>query len=312
MKIKINSEFAHELVLAIPYAYWLHKQGQLESVTTSKGMKPFYYFCDNVIEKFDFRTLDHETSGLKELPNDWIHHNAFGATGKYLHDMTQEEQDNVNGVLDYRQWIPPDYKHTFNDVKFIDRPYIVVNNNFNIESGNDISKSMRYFDIKSLYEIFNILTEKGYTIIYKRPDNTEFAPDQNEKSTIEQKLTLKANVHEIGEMTDYELCEYYDNIENLNSLKEKYSEYSYNELQLRIFANAKGFITPNGGGGILCGYFDVPVVMHVPSGKELRTNYLTNKESYYNKLSNNKLYPVIDPNNESNYKKLFDKIKEVF
>jgi hypothetical protein len=227
MKIKINSEFAHELVLAIPYAYWLHKQGQLESVTTSKGMKPFYYFCDNVIEEFDFRTLNHETSGLKELPNDWIHHNAFGATGKYLHDMTQEEQDNMNGVLDYRQWIPPDYKHTFNGVEFIDRPYIVVNN-------------------------------------------------------------------------------------NLNSLKEKYSEYSYNELQLRIFANAEGFITPNGGGGILCGYFDAPVVMHVPSGKELRTNYLTNKESYYNKLSNNKLYPVIDPGNESNYKKLFDKIKEVF
>ena len=52
--------------------------------------------------------------------------------------------------------------------------------------------------------------------------------------------------------------------------------------------------------------------MHVPSGKELRTNYLTNKDCYYNKLSNNTLYPVFDENNASNYNKLLTKIKEVY
>ncbi len=46
--IKVNSEFASELVCVIPYAYWLHKRGELEKVITSKGMKPFYYFCDDV------------------------------------------------------------------------------------------------------------------------------------------------------------------------------------------------------------------------------------------------------------------------
>jgi hypothetical protein len=52
--------------------------------------------------------------------------------------------------------------------------------------------------------------------------------------------------------------------------------------------------------------------MHVPHGKELRPGYLTNKNCYYNKLSNNKLYAIIDPDNKSNYKKVISKIKEVF
>ena len=57
MIVDCNPEFGCELVLGIPYAYWLHKNNQLEKVITSKGMKPFYYFCDNVEEKFEFRTI---------------------------------------------------------------------------------------------------------------------------------------------------------------------------------------------------------------------------------------------------------------
>ena len=58
MIIKNNAEFGVELALAVPYAYWLHKNNQLEYVVTSKGMKPFYYFCDDVREEFQQRTID--------------------------------------------------------------------------------------------------------------------------------------------------------------------------------------------------------------------------------------------------------------
>jgi len=311
MDIKINSEFAHELVLAVPYAYWLHVNGRLSSVTTSTGMSPFYYFCNDVRESFTSRTLDNSQAGLNALPNTWIHHNAVSVTGKDYNALSPTEQSKVNGVLDYSQWLAPDYKNMYGNVKLFETPYIVVNNNFNIESGNDISKTMRYFDIKALYDIFNILTKKGYTVIYKRPTNTEFALDENEMLSVRQNITLKANVEGIGELTDYELCEYYDGrVINLNKIDRP--EYSYNELQLRIFANASGFITPNGGGGILCGYFSAPVVMHVTSGKELRPNYLTNKDSYYSKLSDNTLHAVIDPDNKTNYSKLLEKIKEIY
>ena len=73
MVIDVNPEFGYEIGCSIPYAYWLHKNNQLEKVITSKGMKPFYYFCDDVREDFDFRTIDNSFAGLDELPNNWIH-----------------------------------------------------------------------------------------------------------------------------------------------------------------------------------------------------------------------------------------------
>ena len=45
MIIDTIPEFGLELTLVIPYAYWLHQKGELEKVITTKGMKPFYYFC---------------------------------------------------------------------------------------------------------------------------------------------------------------------------------------------------------------------------------------------------------------------------
>jgi len=311
--LKINSEFAHELILAIPYAHWLHQQNQLEKVITSKGMKPFYYFCKNVDEKFEFRTLNNTEAGLNDLPNNWPHHNALAVCGKDYGDLSLEEQNNVNGVLDYSQWSPPKYKSYYSLFDFKNKPFIVVNNNYNIEYNKPISKSLRFFNIECLYKIFNYLTEKGYYVIYKRPNNTEFTLDENEINTVNQNISLKANVEGIGTITDYELCNYYNGkVIDLNIIKDNYPQFTYNELQLRMFSNSSGFITPNGGGGVLCGYFNAPVVMHVPHGKELRNGYLTNKNCYYNKLSNNKLYPVFDMNNESNYQKIINKIKEIF
>ena len=59
--IKANPEFASELVCVVPHTYWLHQQGLLEKVITSKEMKPFYYFCDNVEEFYDIQEMTGET-----------------------------------------------------------------------------------------------------------------------------------------------------------------------------------------------------------------------------------------------------------
>ena len=180
-----NPEFLSALVCVIPYAYWLHKRNRLEKVITSKGMKPFYYFCDDVEERFEYRSFDINTNGLNEVPNNWLHHNAESIFRKDYSELTEEEQSEANGVLDYRQWTPPAYKDYFKSKKFDNlKPYIVVNNNYNIEYGRDITKSSRYFDISTLSYIFWYLQEAGYNVIYKRPNNTEFAPDQNEMATI--------------------------------------------------------------------------------------------------------------------------------
>ena len=67
MIVDCNPEFGCELALALPYAYWLHERGQLEKVVTTKGMKPFYYFCKNVEERYEQRSLDNFTNNGIDL-----------------------------------------------------------------------------------------------------------------------------------------------------------------------------------------------------------------------------------------------------
>jgi len=101
MVIDLHPEFGLELVLGIPYAYWLHERGELEGIRTVKGMKPFYYFCDNVEEVYDYRTIDNGAAGLNSLPNNWIHHNAMNMFGKGWGELTEAQQHQSNGTLDY-------------------------------------------------------------------------------------------------------------------------------------------------------------------------------------------------------------------
>ncbi len=303
--IKVNCEFASELVCVIPYAYWLHQNNQLEKVITSKGMKPFYYFCDDVEEKFLYRTFDINTNGLSDVPNDWIHHSAGQAYGNY----NEQQQAEANGVLDYSQWTPPPYKNHFGFWdEFIDlKPYVVISNNYNIEYGNDITEMRRYFNLNALSNMFFHLQEAGYNVVYKRPNNTEFAPDQNEIATLQGGHEFQEVTQE-GKMSDYDLCGYYDNVYNLND----FDMDDYNEFQMKCFANADGFITTNGGGGILTCYFGKKVLFYVPHGKELRDGYLTKDNSYVKKLANSDINVVFDTNKQNDYTELIEQVKTMF
>ena len=306
--IKVNCEFASELICVIPYVNWLHENNQLDGVITSKGMKPFYYFCDNVEEVFEYRTFDINSNGLNDVPNNWVHHNAEAVFGKPYGEMSEKEQTLANGVLDYSQWTPPSYKNYYNDNTFDNlKPYIVINNNYNVEFGNSIEDSRRYFDLQTLSAMFYYFHDSGYNVIYKRPNNTEFTPDQNEIATLQGGYEFK-EFTDAGIITDYQLCNYYDNVFNINDM-----EYdNYNEFQLRCFSNAEGFITTNGGGGILTCYFDKKVLFYVPHGKELRDGYLTKENSYVNKLSDAKVHVVLDKEDKNDYTKILNKIKDIF
>ena len=67
-------------------------------------MKPFYYFCKNVEERYEQRSLDNFTNGVQNLPNRWLHHNAEGVFGKEYGELTEKQKKEVTGVLDYSQW----------------------------------------------------------------------------------------------------------------------------------------------------------------------------------------------------------------
>ena len=313
MIIKANPEFGIELALVVPYAYWLHIQGKLDTVITSNGMKPFYYFCDDVREEFEHRTIDNAAAGLNNLPNNWIH------------GINPEEEP---GVLDYSQWSSPPYKEYYKNDKFNfdNKPIVFISNIYNFEHG--LPPKYHFFDIPCLYEMFTYLTEKGYCVIYKRPTNKEgFAIDQNEMNAIYSNLNITADVEGVGVITDRELPQYIDNVYLLDDIVEKYPELTYNELQLMIMANTDKFISVCGGNSIFSSLFGKITLVYITQGRELRPNYF-GLESYWRKFSGADIIPVFDvieelnkdysgkykinKSGKNNYIDLLKKMKEIF
>ena len=74
-------------------------------------------------------------------------------------------------------------------------------------------------------------------------------------------------------------------------------------------ANCEGFITVCGGNSILSSMFCKPTISYVHKGKELRPNYF-GPNTYFQKLSNNNVYPAIDVIGHINEKTYGHKINE--
>jgi len=323
MIINTNPEFGIELTLVVPYAFWLHKHGKLEKVITSKGMEPFYYFCDNVEEKYEYRTIDNASAGMGSIPNDWIYGLKQNAE-LYKNEWSKwKEFSYVKrgcGILDYSKWELPDYNEHFKDNELtLDKPTIMICNRYNWEHGQPPTG---YFDINCLYNIFNYLTERGYDIIYKRPKNTEFPLDQNEAYTLNNQETLTANVEQLGIINDFELTKYYDNVYLLDDIVNNNPNLSYNQTQLKLFANVDGFITMGGGSTLFPCFFQKPTVAYY--GGTLTEidrecfweDSLGNKNiKNYHYMINPILTPFIDKNCtdlKSGYKGFLSTIKKTF
>ena len=286
MVLDLNPEFGYELVCAAPYAYWLKEQGEYVKIITSKGMKPFYWFCDEVEEKHNHRSVDNLTNGVQNLPNSWIHHNALANFGKDYSELSEEDKIKANGWLDYSKWTsPPLQEHFYSPDTQTPDKFIVVSNRFNLEHGQ---APIGYFDIEFLYNIFDYFKSVGYNVVYKRPNNTEFVRDPNE--LLNNNIT--ANVEGVGMLTDYQLTEYFDNVYLLDNLLKNISG-TYNEAQLKLFSKADGFISMGGGSSILCSYFNKPVIIYVNTSGDIRPGYFDGN-SYFRKLSKNQIHPVID------------------
>lgn len=312
-----NPEFGCEIACVIPYVNYLYQSGMLDKVYTVKDMKPFYYFLpdDMVIEYYNERTLDNSTS-LKDVPNNWIHHNAKAITGKEYNELTPEEQRNVNGVLDYTEWMAPNYANYYLNKKpiFTDKPYVVIFNKFALEHGN---MPIGYFDMHMLQQIIEYLTQSGYAVVYRRPSNHDYAQDQNEINSVNADLInrfgIRAYDSDNNIIDDKQLLSYYDNCFLVEELYNNSNIDSKNEFELSLYAGASGFITVNGGNCVLASIFGKPIVVYACEGKEMRDNYF-NDNCYFKKFANAAIYPILDPKEhieKTNIRKYDDVINTV-
>lgn len=274
-EISINCEFGVELACVIPEIFYRHCMGENIEMNVCKGMKPFYWFLENVNEVFQYRTIDNSAAGLDQFKNNWIH-----------------GIDSLNnpGVLDYTEWLSPDYRTHYGNDHFVwNRPTVFLTNKFNLEHSEF---PYGFFDIQCLYDMFTLLVNKGYTVIYKRAGNTEgFALDQNEVGVLHSGLQgIKADIEGVGVIDDKQLCGYFEHVVNFDDLV---GHFDYNTTQLMVMANCSRFISVCGGNSILSSLWGGKVISYVHKGAELRPNYF-GPHSYFRMLSGANVIPVYD------------------
>ena len=195
----------------------------------------------------------------------------------------------------------------------------MICNRYNWEHGKPPTG---YFDINCLYNIFNYLTERGYDVIYKRPRNTEFPLDQNETYTLNNEETLTADVQGLGMIDDFELTKYYDNVYLLDDIVANNPDLSYNQIQLKLFANVDGFITMGGGSTLFPCFYKKPTVAYYGGTLTEIDRQCFWEDSNGNKNIKNYHYminpiltPYIDKNSldmQNNYREFLTTIKATF
>ena len=122
-------------------------------------------------------------------------------------------------------------------------------------------------------------------------------------------------------MTDFDLVNQYDDVWLFDDVLREYSEYTYNELQLNLFANTEGFIGISGGSTLLLNLFQKPTITYLYNSSDLRPKFWENEDgvknikNYYYMMNPN-IIPFIDKDCEKmkkdNNKEFLNKIKETF
>lgn len=303
MPLKISTnvccEFSIEMVLVVPYAYWLFKHGLLENTISAKDTQALYFFSENHEERYDARAISMEKSGITgNIPNSWIHHNSKAILGKEYSELTLEEQIKVNGKLDFTQWEFPPFKEYYkNDLFVFEKPLLIISNKYAAEWRQN---PINYLDISILQELFRMLHGR-YTIIYRRALNGDHPIDENEQ---EFNGDIRANIPEIGDLTDHEYCKLVG-ITTFQDIMKEYPTLTYNQVQFLLYANCDNYISVQGGNGTICSAFGKKNINYIKEGKESRPGYM-DEDSFYHKMNGCKNILV------RNYQELIEKVKSEY
>ncbi len=240
-------EFGYEVIMVVPYVYYLYTQNIPCKVLTCKGMKPFYYFLpeESYIEKYDRRT--------------W--HIPQGVPLKTIH-FSQ---------LDKNKWITPPYKDYYSKFQLktkFEKEILIINNKYSYEWSH---LPVNYLSLDILDHLFSILSKK-YTILYNRP-TTNIPQDLAEKWNIEEKLE---------DLKDFELIkEKHPDVIDLSDLALN-EKIPFNQLQLILGSHSTKQISVQGGNSILASLTKGTNLVYATKGGEVDHN---SYENWYSEFS---------------------------
>jgi hypothetical protein len=266
VKKEVNSncpEFGYELLSAVPYAYNLYLKGELGKTISGFDTKCLYFFSP-----------DHVESNCKRS---WDNMNKLWKTN--FPNIFIHQKD-----LDWSLFSPPPFKEHYskNAISF-QKETLVIFNRYNIEWGR---KPINYLDLKTLEKLFTMLEDK-YQVVYI-----------NIKG--HKKYYDGVDPLDLG---DDELLKKHPQVISINNLIERYPESSYNEIQLRLFANCKKYISSNGGQLILSAFFGGENVIFSRECRELSKD-VNSFYRWYHKLGDG-IFQHVD-----NYDDLIDLVRQ--
>ncbi|GAB3222944.1 hypothetical protein [Spirosoma arcticum] len=225
--IDYHGEFDQELRYVLPFAYWHHLNGTLKQTISCTNTKPFYFFSDNHLERYEKR--------------------VWRAGYDYYHvpNMTHSP------TFDFSKWARVPLKSQYkNEVFVFDKPLLIIANKYNVEWDKP---PINFLDIPALDRIVSAY-KTTHQIVYNRPLATQIVGDNSETMDLKEHDWLREKHPEVLLMNDlYE--QHRDRIA------------SFNHLQLMVYANCERFISMHGGTAALASYFGgINIILSHPGG----------------------------------------------
>lgn len=151
------------------------------------------------------------------------------------------------GKWDTRQWVPPPYKTRYANREFIyDKPLLIVSNKYNSEWTRPPINFLSLAMLEFIHERFS----KKYQIVYSR-------------------YTFQDDNSVVYDLGDFELVrrKFSGTILMQDLMAQK--RISWNELQMKLYANCERFISVQGGPAVISSYFGGDNCIYIRKGFEL-------------------------------------------
>jgi hypothetical protein len=247
-RLDFVGEFGAEVNSFIPFVYFLHLNGRMEGrvVTTYAGMRVYYYFLDDRQIEFRDETRCYVPPGLRPfwLPN-------------------RDDHASVRTPFE----VFPDYRAQFRSGMFAaDRNLLVVHNKVTPEWGQ---APVNMLSLDLLDRIFGVLGPL-FRIVYLRPGlrgtPAGYSGDHQPDLAFD----------------DLALLRNHPDVVIFDDLSEAFApDLSYNEVKLRLYADAHFHITVQGGNAHLLSLFKGGMVaIYHRAGQEIFHSYARGHFSY--------------------------------
>jgi len=237
-------EFAFELLTVVPYAYWLHRNGLLELTQSCADTKCLYYFPPRH-EEFTY-------------PRSYIPVSEYPSAGR---SPVRFDAHHFPEHLDTGSWEPPPYKTTVrNEIFRWSKELCVICNKYSFEPSLESGQPVNFIDVPGLMKLFGMLCER-FQVVYVRPRPSDIVGDHQP-------------INDLGEFAEIQAR--FPDVLTIQQVHAEHPKLSFNELQMKLFANCERFISVLGGSSYLASYFGGKNIVYAREGWEVSCNAYDN------------------------------------